>query len=407
MKNLIFATVLFMLLVMPIAVHATAMTVNATLPANSTLYSTWPKMMVGTYNGTGHFTTAENCSYFYGYNATVVTDTLDPQNSSNFTWTNNTTLGESGAGQWSNITFACHDGATLSWMNTSNTTGFILFGYDATAPVISAYTIKGLNESKPYLNITFKLAENNLDRIWFKVINSAGNQNTYFVTNNTTGVWNKTYIYRATGLEVDNINGYFIIEVGANDTYGNAATKYNRTALTYLWTAGYWNLVGTFGNETLLEICNRGVNTTYISYYNNSYGYHNFTTHQCGTSANNATVANDGNGVYVATAATVQVFNINASNFSAAPKVNISINGTATESPWNIIGIYARAGKLASQICTANSNITYVTYHLTSNNTYITHHCGWDINNVTIPTGMAVWAKAGNSSEKWWNEFNT
>jgi len=197
--------------------------------------------------------------------------------------------------------------------------------------------------------------------------------------------------------------GPFRIEIGANDTGNRNLTAANVTFGHRIdLKTGQWNLLGTFGNQTLLQICQDIPYCTYVSTYNNTNTTKYYTTYSSssGTSGtNNDTAVSDGEqAVYISVSNDVTLFRLNTSTFTA-PNCSITYNQSTTDTPWNICPVYTDDLHM-SDICdrVPSGNISYVSYHNITDDTYYTHKCGWDINNITLPTYKAVWILSTNGT---------
>ena len=392
------------LLCLAYAALAAPTTFVSVYPVNLTNYTSFP-----TFNATVVDNATTGC-YFTYYNGTL-------SNVSNFTmandtitnWYNVTSTGIKDSVQWGygNITYRCHNSTDLA------VSGTYFFHLDVTAPTVTADNVTKLNYTsngltKPYLNVTFIgtdadtfYSTGGKSRGWIKVYGPGGGNGEYECTNNTPMNNSNTAItfhYNVTDTQLSG-TGWFRIDKWATDWYGKNSTTsanyVNNTGVAYALKTG-WNMIGTYGNETYATVCDRISNITYVSLFNNSGNYHNYTTYACGASTGASTVIGDGRGIYVYATTDVQAYNVNYSSFSA-PATYISTNMSTTDTPWNMAGIYAVGGRRLSAICSLDGNITYVSYNDFSNNTYYTHKCGWDINNVTAPVGTAVWIKYNNT----------
>lgn len=395
-------TVVSLALAVLFAVIAFAVPLSLTLNnvTSGNTYDSWQMPNISL-NGT-----ATSCSIFYTNNATLgsnntatvmVNNSLGTGVNNSFIFPNGTIFTESVFGAQSGMTFSCFNGTDFSWYNSTNISSPINFTLNTISPTITSaaatqlnFTL--LNLSSPMINATYVVTSNHISYCSVKIYSPDGATQIVNGTLSSSTVTNPTCLLNVTPSLLTG-NGFFNLEYNATST-GNltaSASLTNRTGLVYTLKTGQWNLIGTFGNETLGGICNRIYNSSYVAWYNNSASYHNYTTYQCGATTNFGTTVPDGAGIYVSTLADVTAYNLN-STLIAAPAQLITSNISLTDSSWNIVGVYNATGRYLSQICNFNTTvIKYVSYNRISDNTYVTHKCGWDINNVSAPAGSAVW----------------
>lgn len=341
-----------------------------------------------------------------------------------------TNPGDTNSTNFASVTWFCNDTwGNKTWINTS-ATNLTYVKWDSTPPKITNDNTTWINISNSrYLNISWMNTEEyqlkNCSVRVYSVDDSAYIDKNATVFGETTDKVRRCNI-TLTGDDVRG-TGYFKIEKIAYDTLGHksaGATNYaNQTGVTYALKSGTWNLIGAYGlngalkygsaNETFLHYCQNITGATYISWFNQSElavdtpgGNHSYVTYQCGSAgyAKLWTIS-DGSGIYVSVSADTQYAIVNYTDF-VVPKRQLTANASTSDTAWNQLGIWNTswpAGKRLSEVCALDTNITYASYHDFSNNTYYTHKCtgkAWDINNVSVPIGSAVWIQLNTSVSK-------
>jgi hypothetical protein len=303
-------------------------------------------------------------------------------------------------------------------VNETNITGYVWW-VDTTTPTI------GNNTDTPTITnasggdrvfLTSAVVDNSTDSCWYNIYFKQNQAQTNTFLRRLDGTISSTTTRTPTcNLTIDNgnftVDGYYEISVAVNDSAGNIGwSTTNETVIATILKANQWNLIAALEEDANISN-DRGTNfyqwarnhstVSYMSTFNES--AQGFITYQKGTAANNETVIEMGDAIYIYPSADMVLIRDNRTILSTYE--NVTFINSSLYGPWTLVGMMYYDYNM-SELSNATLYTNWVSYHNSSDDYHYTYvrNFGPDYFNETyVIQGLGVWMDSNRSDSVIWS----